>query len=395
MPTTRRKKSLSLRELGRWRLIAEFQQRLAPVCERLGLPPTFRDPKRKLQIGDYLSLFLFGLLNPAVRTMRALCAASDLERMQSEVCGDTVSLGSFSEAQAVVDPALLEAVFAELASEVKTDGVHPQFGARAADWMIVDSTLWEVLPRMHWALWRRQGRSQSAVRLHIGVHVLDEKPVRAQVTPGRVCERKAWREGWQEGDAYIGDRYFGEDYRLFGELNDRGGIFVLRLCQKAVIEIDTPRVSELDVAAGRGVLITDGDRTSAALEGLDQRQQLLRGARAVACQPERARPFPARRGEVVQRFGDDPQALQLAVVVHALLHSHLGDQQGIFPQQVAVGVESLVEYRNLDLILAVVQRDESHLAATRSLSAQRRYHAGDAQRLCCRRKATEALLHES
>ena len=49
--------------------------------------------------------------------MRVLCAASRIERVQREVCGRTVSLGSFSEAQAVFDPQLLEKIFLDLSRE--------------------------------------------------------------------------------------------------------------------------------------------------------------------------------------------------------------------------------------------------------------------------------------
>ena len=75
-----------------------------------------------MQQADYLSLFLLGLLNPVVRTMRGLCAASHLERVQAAVCSRPVSLGSFSEAQAVVDPELLAAVFPEASQELKERG---------------------------------------------------------------------------------------------------------------------------------------------------------------------------------------------------------------------------------------------------------------------------------
>ena len=64
---------------------------------------------------------------------------------------------------------------------------------------IQDSTLWEVLPRMRWALWRRQGTSQSAVRLHLSLHVVEDKPQRAKITTGRGCERQAWRVNWNQG----------------------------------------------------------------------------------------------------------------------------------------------------------------------------------------------------
>jgi hypothetical protein len=83
-----------------------------------------------------------------------------------------VSLGSFSEAQAVVDPRLLERVFAELSEEIsRRENVVSE---RAKKWLIQDSTLWEALPRMRWALWRRQGTSQSAVRLHLSLHVVEK-----------------------------------------------------------------------------------------------------------------------------------------------------------------------------------------------------------------------------
>src|SRR6266481_698784 len=104
-------------ELSRWRLIEEFEWRLEKAAAVGKEPRTFNDPRRKLSQKDYLSLLLFGLFNPVVDSMRGLCAASRLSRVQQQVCSGSVSLGSFSEAQAVIDPALLQRVFAELAAE--------------------------------------------------------------------------------------------------------------------------------------------------------------------------------------------------------------------------------------------------------------------------------------
>ena len=131
--------------------------------------------------------------------MRGLWAASHLPRLQEEICGRPGSLGSFSEAQAVVDLRLLERVFEELAEEIS----RPEnlISQRAKKWLIQESTLWEALPRMRWALWRRQGTSQSAVRLHLSLHVLEDKPQRVKITPGVGCEPQAWRETWHPGDA--------------------------------------------------------------------------------------------------------------------------------------------------------------------------------------------------
>ena len=115
--------------------------------------------------------------------MRGLCAASHLPRLQSEVCARPVSLGSFSEAQAVVDTGLLERIFAERSEEISRR--EDLVSERAKRWLIQDSTLWEVLPRMRWALWRRQGTSQNAGRLHLSLHVVEDKPQRAKITTGR------------------------------------------------------------------------------------------------------------------------------------------------------------------------------------------------------------------
>ena len=219
-------------DLHRWRLVRDFRQRLHSVLGPVsGGHPSWSDAERRLLYADYLSLFLFGLFNPVVRTMRALCAASRLQRVQEEICTRPVSLGSFSEAQHLLDPALLERVFTDLAAEV-----HPPSAAAATlrlrhPWLAQDGTLWRALPRMSWALYgagRRDGQSR-AVKLHLSLHVLEDKPVRATVRRGRDCERQVWKEHWQRGDAYLGDRAFGQDYRLLEQLTQQDCVYVLRL----------------------------------------------------------------------------------------------------------------------------------------------------------------------
>jgi hypothetical protein len=224
------------RDLSRWRLIEDFKARLAQAAEAAPLPPTWSDPQRRLLHPDYLSLFLLGLLNPVVRTMRGLCSASRLQRVQKEVCSRPVSLGSFSEAQAVLDPALLAEVFTQLSQELSADAA--QAGLAGRRWLIQDGSLFEALPRMYWALWRRQGQRQSQVRLHLSLDLAQDRPARAAITPGKACERAAWRTQWQRGDGYVADRYYGEDYQLFGELDEAGVAFVVRLRDEAVINVE-------------------------------------------------------------------------------------------------------------------------------------------------------------
>lgn len=238
---------LSERDLSRWRLVEDFQARLRQAAQAQALPATWSDPARLLGYADYLSLFLMGLLNPVVRTMRGLCAASHLQRVQEEICRRPVSLGSFSEAQAVLDPALLARVFDGLSRDVSCGG-----GGASSQrlWLIQDSSLWEALPRMHWCLWRRQGQKQSQVRLHLSLEMQPDCPARAAMTGGKGCERKAWRHQWRRGDAYVGDTYYGEDYKMFGELDQAGVAFDVRLRDEAVLQVEEELpLTEADRAA--------------------------------------------------------------------------------------------------------------------------------------------------
>lgn len=92
-------------DLQRWRRVERFQRELAAARTARGAADaTWADPRRQLQLAQYLGLFLFGLFNPVVKSLRGLSAASGLARVQREVCGRPGSLGSFSEAQALVAP---------------------------------------------------------------------------------------------------------------------------------------------------------------------------------------------------------------------------------------------------------------------------------------------------
>jgi hypothetical protein len=227
---------LTERDFSRWRLIEDFKARLAQAAQEGSLHPTWSDSQRLLRYDDYLSLFLFGLLNPAVRTLRAVCEASNLQRVQQEICSRPVSLGSFSEAQAVLDPTLLSQVFTSLSQEVVARDSHAWVNKRT--WIIQDGSLFEALPRMYWALWRRQGKPQAQVRLRLSLDMDADCPARVVITPGKTCERVALRTQLKSGDGCVGDRYYGESYQLFQEMADRGVVFVIRLRDEAIIEVE-------------------------------------------------------------------------------------------------------------------------------------------------------------
>jgi hypothetical protein len=251
MAARRKNPPLTEKDLSRWRLIADFQERLAAVAV-VGAPVrSFADPRRKLGQGDYLSLLLFGLLNPVVESMRGLCAASRLQRVQADICAQSVSLGSFSEAQAVVAPELLAKVFEELAAEAPAFCGDPRLAKYRDQLLAIDGTIWAALPRMAWAVWRWQNGKQSALKAHVKFNLLEDKPVAVTLANAKRCERAVLRENWQAGEFYVGDRYYGEDYGLFGELEQAGCSYVLRLRQEAVFKVlEEFALSPEDRAAG-------------------------------------------------------------------------------------------------------------------------------------------------
>ena len=228
-------------DLRQWRLIDSFRRQLERVVPTLSRGSTWADPTRKLQLAEYLSLFLFALVNPLLATTRALCAASDLTRVQRELCGQSVSLGSFSEAQHLVDPVWLENLFTQLAAQIP--GPAPRDPHQAwQQWFARDGSLLPAMPRMHWALFgggkaKKSGAANRAVRLHLSFHLLDDKPAAAQITDGKTCERKTWQAQWERGAAYVGDRYYAQDYQCLRELAAHGCAYVVRLCDTALVTV--------------------------------------------------------------------------------------------------------------------------------------------------------------
>lgn len=243
---------LSETDLRHWRLLEVFSAALSKAIDPSEVHPSFQDPDRLLQFDQYLLLFLFGLFNPVVKTTRALCAASHLKRVQAEVCGRAVSLGSFSEAQHLVDPCLLEKVFGQLVAQLPPGESGPKVPTWQ-QWFARDSSVFAALPRMTWALYGggRAGAPNRAVRLHLNFNVLEDKPALADITIGRTCERKSWEDQLQAFAAYVGDRYYSKNYKFFAKLIKMDCAFVLRIAEEATITIlEQIEVTEADRQEG-------------------------------------------------------------------------------------------------------------------------------------------------
>jgi hypothetical protein len=240
-------------QLHNWGLVESFREILEQVYGSAPLPPTFQDPRRTLGYAPYFSLFLLGLFNPVVTSMRGLCAASHLPRVQKTTGGAAVSLGSFSEMQSVVDPSLLYEVFQELVHQHQAPALaQPDPRLAELNLLAQDGSLWRALPRMTWAEYGVGPDGEAkGVRLHLRFHLVRGVPWDAQVTAGKSCERQALRDMLVAGQISVGDRYYGEDYRLFGDVDRAGAFFVFRIKDNAIIhQEEALPLSEADRAAG-------------------------------------------------------------------------------------------------------------------------------------------------
>jgi hypothetical protein len=233
------------------RLIKSFNKTLRKISRRQSLgQPLGTTAQRQLRQREYLSLYLYGLLNPVVHSMRALCQFSQSHPAQSRLGVQAFSRSTFSEMQHLTEPALLEAVFKELAGQVQR---RQPAAPGQVPWRIVDSSVFRVLSRVGWAYFKgHQGRPQSAIRLHVSLDALSSVPLQAKITTAKVGERSIWKGLWEPGAGEVGDRNYSQDYGLLRLLERKGAWFILRLREKQAqvsVTQELP-VSAADRAAG-------------------------------------------------------------------------------------------------------------------------------------------------
>lgn len=258
-----------------WRLVDQARACFATHVPLEALDKSWQDPRRTFKAEDYLSLLLIGLFNPTVRTLRGLCAATHLPRLQMQWGCGSMSLGSTSEAQGLIDPELLRPLIAELSEQVLAQ--RQQVGAIPSgkdarlglfDLRAIDSTVLSALPRMAWAVYGggREGFVNNAVRFHLSFDPVATRPVGFAVSEGRRCERRVWKEDLQRVEpevTSIGDCYYSQNFSLLEDIARKGGHFVVRLREHDHLDIvEELPISEEDKAAGvvRQAWVTLGKR---------------------------------------------------------------------------------------------------------------------------------------
>jgi hypothetical protein len=192
-------------------------------------------------------LLLLYFFNPILTSRNALLQASRLAKVQAFCGGRPVSAGSFSEAQHLFDPALLEGLLTELARRVP-DAKVPRDWDGLKNLTAVDGSLLPALPRMAWALWLDD--DHKAAKMHVHFEVLRGIPVKATITTGNDSEKQQLRQTLEAGRLYVIDRGYAE-YQLFQDIIDVGSQFLGRIRDNAVWEaVEERPVSPAARAAG-------------------------------------------------------------------------------------------------------------------------------------------------
>lgn len=238
---------LTEKDLQNWKLLEQFQGHLEPRLARIG---SAARTEHELSVSNYLSMMLFALLNPALKSARSLCAASQFKRMQQEVCGKPVKLTTFSEMQQVCDPELLAGLLRDLSQKALPVFGDERLRSQVKDLVANDGTLLPALPRMAWALW--QNPQNRAGKLHLEFSVWRQVPAEFTVTPANTCERLVWKKKLKKGAFYVNDRHYSHDYKLIKHVQQTGASFVLRLYNNAIVDrLEPPRpLLEADRKAG-------------------------------------------------------------------------------------------------------------------------------------------------
>ena len=206
-----------------------------------------RAGNRILHMDQYMSLLLLYMFNPICTSLRAVQQASELKKVQRKLGCPRSSLGSLSEATTVFDSALMQEIVTDLADQLEPISSHAKFDDLAGILTVVDGTLINALPKMTWALWKKE---QMAIKAHTQFDIQRHVPVKITITDGNGDERQVLADNLESGRIYVKDRGYAS-LALFQQILDNDSSFVCRVRDNAVYEcLEDFKLTPDAVAAG-------------------------------------------------------------------------------------------------------------------------------------------------
>ncbi len=213
----------------------KYLDKLLPLFDRLHDVGCQRDKagNRKLHFDHYCALILLFLLNPVLRSFRALQQASLLEQVRRKVGCSRTSLGSLSEAVEVFDPRAARSDHRRIVG-----GGAPSRGAGQHDvhqvLTAVNGSVVKTLASLAEAAYLRDknGRTHCGWRFHTQFDIDRSLPTRIEVTSalngGKTDEKHVLRRSLQPDHCYVLDRWYAE-FALFNDIVKVGSSYVCRI----------------------------------------------------------------------------------------------------------------------------------------------------------------------
>ena len=238
-------------------------------------------PNRVLHFDDVFATLLLSFFNPTLRSLRTIEDASGQAPLDECLDVERVCRSTLGDANACMDPALLEPVIADLRARVPDLPRADRKLQRLLDRSVaVDGSLFSVAADVAWALRKRKPWSKSVddrfVRLDLQFCCARGVMGEVEINGRGTSETTAARRHVEAGKLYIADRGI-FSFAYIGDLLAADADFVLRIKRSQRLEVVEERPLTPEQTAA-GVLADRRVRLSPAAEGRDDvpRTRVLR-----------------------------------------------------------------------------------------------------------------------
>lgn len=191
---------------------------------------------------------LLAFFNPTLRGLRSIEDLFSIPAVRKRLGTPRLPKSSVSDAQRVLDPALLLPLIESLRKRVGIQPHDARLDTLTRRLLAADSTFFGAAPRIAWALYNGSGKGN--IRAHFQFDVLKGLPEHVSLTGGQASEAAQLRPAIRPESVYVLDRGF-TDYQLLGEIISAKSDFVVRLRDSAVTrDAQDLALQADDVAAG-------------------------------------------------------------------------------------------------------------------------------------------------